>query len=51
MTWATVEGEVEKPYADVEGGKDLDVFKSRLDGALSPGLLEGVPAHWKGIET
>lgn len=35
MTWATVEGEVEKPCADGEGRKDLDAFRIRLDGALS----------------
>lgn len=47
---AIVEGEIEKPCAGVEDGKDLDVLKSRLDGALSPGLVEGVPARGKGVE-
>ena len=30
----------------------LEVFKARLDGALSkPGLVEGVPAHGRGVGT
>lgn len=45
-----MEGEVEKSFVDVEGRKDLDVFKSRLDGALSPGLVEGVLAHVRELE-
>ena len=28
----------------------LEVFKTRLDGALSPGLVGGVPAHGGGLE-
>ena len=27
----------------------LDVFKARLDGALSTGLVEDVPAHGRGV--
>lgn len=50
MTWATVEGETEKLYADVEGRKDSDVFKSRQDGALSPGLMGGVHAHGRELK-